>query len=48
MAGREHGGTGGERGIKGTLLEAIWVKERWQRQFQLLASEVPKTEVGYE
>ena len=45
MAGREHGVTGVEGVLKVQLLEAIWVKERWQRHFQLPATKVPKTEV---
>lgn len=45
MAGREHGVTGVEGVLRVQLLEAISVKERWQREFQCPASEVPKTEV---
>ena len=48
MAGRELGVTGVESGIKGTLVEAIWVKERWQRKFPVPAMEVPKREVMVE
>ena len=44
MAGRKHGGVGVESGIKGTSVEAIWVKGRWQGKFQLSASKVPKRE----
>ena len=45
MAGREHGVTGVEGVLRVQLLEAISVKERWQREFQLPATKVPKTEV---
>ena len=37
-----------ESGIKGTSVEAILVKGRWQRKFPVPAMEVPKREVMVE
>ena len=48
MAGREHGVTGVEGVLKVQLLEAIWVKERWQRKFPVPVMEVPKREIMVE
>ena len=48
MAGRERGVTGVEGVLKAELLEAIWVKGRWQRKFPVSAMEVPKREVMVE
>ena len=45
MIGRERGVTGVEGVLKVQLLEAIWVKERWQRKFPVPAMEVPKREI---
>ena len=48
MAGREHGVVGVEGVLKVQLLEAIPVKERWQRKCPVPAMEVPKREVMVE